>query len=480
MTALKLSERSLGLLNTIVLARLLTPQDFGVVAMCMVVVAALELFTSFGFDVVLIQRQDANKEQYDTAFTLNAIFGLVIGGILIASGGLVAWFYSDPRLTPVMYVVGANFFIRSLENIAIVDFRKHFQFQREAALRLSVKLVGIAATIPAALILHSYWALVLGMTAMSIFNVVLSYAMRPYRPTLTLAATRSIMNFSGWLMFNNAVFFVRAQIHTIFIGRLLGPKALGTFNMAYEIAMMTSTELIAPINRAVYPGYAKLSSDKAAFRTTFLDVFSLIMLISLPAGFGTAAIADDLAPLLLGNAWLATIPLIKILAIFGVLNTLNSNMMFVIHAVGKPRLATRIAIWDAALIAPMLYFSITRYGTMGAALSMVASYALVSTPLWWRTIGRELELPMTALLSRVWRPLLAGTSMYLAVTLLQANALTDLWRPVAIAIAVLAGATVYAVVLGLLWWLSGLSRGGESIVVDFVRQRLERAQSRPG
>jgi lipopolysaccharide exporter len=477
LTALKLSERGLGLINTIILARLLTPQDFGVVAMCMVVVAALEAFTSFGFDVVLIQRQDANKEQYDTAFTLNAIFGLAIGTILIASGGLISWFYSDPRLTPVMYVVGANFFVRSLENIAIVDFRKHFQFQREAVLRISVKVVGLASTIPAALILRSYWALVLGMTAMSIFNVVLSYAMRPYRPTLTLAATRSIMNFSGWLMFNNVVFFVRAQIHTIFIGRLLGPKELGTFNMAYEIAMMTSTELIAPVNRAVYPGYAKLSNDKSAFRTTFLDVFSLIMIISLPAAFGTAAVADDLAPLLLGDAWLATIPLIKLLAIFGALSTLNSNMMFVIHALGKPRLATRIAIWDAVLIAPILYLAITHYGVIGAAWSMAASYALVSTPLWWRTIGQELGLPMTALLSRLWRPLLAGTFMYGFVTLLQTNALSSLSRPLAIAIAVAAGVTLYFGMLGLLWRLNGLSRGGESILVDFIRQRIERALS---
>src|SRR5262245_51269946 len=114
-TTLRLSERALGLCNTVVLARLLAPQDFGVVGMCMVVVAAMEAFTAFGFDVVLIQRQDATKAQYDSAFTLNVILGAIVGGLLIASGSLVAWFYSDPRLTPIMLVMGMNFVIRSFE-----------------------------------------------------------------------------------------------------------------------------------------------------------------------------------------------------------------------------------------------------------------------------------------------------------------------------------------------------------------------------
>jgi O-antigen/teichoic acid export membrane protein len=479
LTALRMSERGLGLINTVVLARLLTPQDFGVVAMCMVVVAALEAFTSFGFDVVLIQRQDAKKEQYDTAFTLNAILGLVVGGLLIASGSLVAWFYSDVRLTPIMYVVGANFFIRSLENIAIVDFRKHFQFHLEAILRISVKAVGLATTIPAAFYLHTYWALVIGMTATTVADVVLSYAMRPYRPVLTLAATRSIMNFSGWLMFNNVIFFIRTQIHTVFIGRLLGPKALGTFNMAYEIAMMSSSELIAPINRAVYPGYAKLSNDIAAFRATFLDVFSLIVIVSLPAALGTAAIADALAPLLLGSAWLETVPLIKLIALCGALNTLNSNMAYVIHALGQPRLATRIAIYDAVLMVPILFVAITWFGIIGAAWSLIVSYAFISTPLWWRTIGRLLELPTTRILSRLWRPTIAAISMYLVVVSLQLTVLSDLSRPLAIGIAIGAGVIAYVGTLGMLWRLNGLPRGGEAILLDFIRQRMIRVGSSP-
>src|SRR5262249_10017279 len=152
----------------------------------------------------------------------------------LACSGAVAAFYSDVRLQPIMYVLAANFFVRSLENIRVIDFRKHFKYHRETILRLSVKLVGLAATIPAAIELHSYWALIVGMATMTVFNVVLSYAMRPYRPTLTLVAARDIMSFSSWMLLNSAVFLMKAQIHNIFIGRLLGPKSLGTFNMANE------------------------------------------------------------------------------------------------------------------------------------------------------------------------------------------------------------------------------------------------------
>jgi lipopolysaccharide exporter len=478
-TGLRLTERALGLINTIVLARLLLPQDFGVVAMCMVVVAALEAFTSLGFDVVLIQRQDATKDHYDTAFTLNVILGAIVGGLLIGSGGLVSWFYSDTRLEPVMYVVGANFFVRSLENIHVVDFRKYFDFHLEAILRISVKVVGLAVTIPAALWLKDYWALIIGMTSMGAFSVALGYIMRPYRPAFTLRATREIMNFSGWLVLNSAVFFLRGQIHNIFIGRLLGAPALGTFNMANEVAMMSSSELIAPINRAVYPGYAKLGDDIAALKATFLDVFSLIMMLSIPAALGTIAIADDLAPLLLGDAWLATIPLIKLIAVCGALNALNSNMTYVVLVRRQPRLSTRVAISEAILIMPIMYFAITHFGLTGAGWSLVASYCFVSTPMWWRTTCRLLELPVGQLLARVWRPLTASVAMYVAVVSLQGSLLEDLSRPLAILLAVVSGGIVYGGMLGLLWRLSGLPNGGEKIVVTFVRQRIARQLARP-
>lgn len=478
-TGLRLSERALGLINTIVLARLLLPEDFGVVAMCMVFVAALEAFAALGFDVFLIQRQDATKDHYDTAFTLKVIVGAVIGGLLVASGGLVSEFYSDPRLTPVMYVVGTNFFVRSLDNIRVIDFQKHFDFHLEAILRLSVKVVGLAVTIPAALALRNYWALIIGMTSMGAFSVALSYVMRPYRPAFTLRATREVMNFSGWLVLNSVVSFLRGQIHNIFIGRLLGAPALGTFNMANEVAMMSSSELIAPINRAVYPGYAKLGDDLSALKATFLDVFSLIMILSIPAALGTVAIADDLAPLLLGDAWLATIPLIKLIAVCGALNALNSNMTYVVLVMRQPRLSTRVAIWEAILIMPVMYLAITHFGLTGAGWSLVASYCFVSTPMWWHTTCRLLDLPVRRLLARVWRPLTASVAMYLVVISLQWSVLQDLSRPLAILIAMVSGGIVYGGVLALLWRVSGLPHGGEEIVVTFVRQRIARLLARP-
>jgi O-antigen/teichoic acid export membrane protein len=477
-TALRLSERALGLVSTIILARILAPQDFGVVAMCMVVVGTLEAFTSLGFDVVLIQRQDSTKQHYDTAFTLNVILGAVVGALLVASAGLVAWFYSEPRLEPVMYVVGANFFVRSLENIRVIDFRKHFQFHLEAALRLSVKLVGLAVTIPMALEFRNYWALVIGMTATSASSVALGYLMRPYRPSLTLRAAREILNFSSWLVFNNVVFFFRAQVHNLFIGRLIGARALGTFNMANEIAMMSSSELIAPINRAVYPGYAKLGDDIPALRATFLDVFSLIAMLSIPAALGTVAIADDLVPVLLGSAWLEAIPLIKLIAVCGALNALNSNMTYVVLVLRRPGLSTRVAIADAVLIMPVMYVAITNFGVTGAGWSLVLTQAFVSVPMWWRTTCRLLDLTVVQLLARVWRPLFAALAMYAAVVSAQ-MAIGAASRPVAILVSVALGAFTYSTMLALLWRANGQPNGGEDIVVTFVRQRIARYLARP-
>jgi hypothetical protein len=145
-------------------------------------------------------------------------------------------------------------------------------------------------------------------------------------------------------------------------------------------------------------------------------------------------------------------------------------MAYVVNALGKPKLATHIAVWEAVLIMPTMYFAITYFDLVGAGWSMIASLALVSTPMWWRTTSRLLELPIIQLLARLWRPACAALSMYAVVTTLQTTVLSDFSKPFAIIVAIGVGVSVYGAVLGLLWRMNGLPSGGEAILYNFIRR----------
>ena len=165
MVILKLVVRSIGLVSTLILVRLLEPSDFGIVAMAMSIVAALELLTAFGFDITLIQNQKADAAEYDTAWTLNVLLGAGAAVLLIVLAHPAAGFYEEPALVPVFQVIAIVSLLQGLENIGMVDFRKHLKFEKEFLFHVLVKMFGFVVTIALAFKLRSYWALVLGTVA---------------------------------------------------------------------------------------------------------------------------------------------------------------------------------------------------------------------------------------------------------------------------------------------------------------------------
>ena len=308
MVGFKLIERSIGLLSTIILARLLIPEDFGLIAMATSVIAVVELLQAFSFDVALIQNQEATREHYDTAWTLNVLFGSICAIVLLALAAPVAAFYGDPRVFWVLICLAFNPLLVSLENIGVVAFRKELQMHKEFWLQLIKRLTVFTVTMVAAFTLKSYWALVIGMLVGRTLSMCLTYVAHPYRPRFSMAARHSLFHFSKWLFVNNIIFVVNARAADFIVGRAAGPAALGAFSLSYEISNLPTTELSAPINRATFPGYARLASAPDELRKQFLNVISMIALVTMPAAFGVAAVAESLVPTLLGAKWSSVSP----------------------------------------------------------------------------------------------------------------------------------------------------------------------------
>lgn len=478
MILFRLADRSIGVISTLILARLLIPADFGLVAMAMSIVAALEILSAFSFDLALIQNRSAERKHYDTAWTFNVLFGLLNACILLALADTAASFYNEPRVENIMRWLALYAALQGFTNIGIVAFQKDLELHKEVRLGILRKLIGFSVTISLAFALRDYWALVAGQIASVIAGVALSYRLHPYRPRFTLAARKDLFRFSAWMLVNNVLIFLMHRTTDLVLGRSAGAQALGTYSIAYEISNLPTTELVFPISRAVFPGYSKMAASVEDLRRAFLDVLSVILLFVVPAGLGIAVLAEPLVYGLLGEKWKEAIPLIQVLAIFGVLRAASSNSGAVYLALGIPRVLTYVTLLFLTLMGAGLWLLVPAHGAAGAALAMLIA-AAIQVPVGFVVVASRLGLSPASLLGVFWRPLAGGLIMAIALVLTQ-HQLASLGVGHVVQLLALGplGLGLYPASVLMLWRLAGRPNGGETYLMPLGSAFLSRFKQR--
>lgn len=473
MISFRMLDRLLGLASMLILARVLAPSDFGLVAMATAAIALVELFGAFGLDVALIQRPATARGHYDSAWTLNALIGLSVAGVLLALATPLAQFYNEPRLFFVIAFLAMGPAIQGFENVGVVAFRKELDFGREFRFLLTKWILTFIVVVPLALSLRSYWALAIGMVFGRCAGVAVSYLLHPFRPRWSLAHARDLLHFSGWLVAQNLVAFMKDRAPDFIVGKFAGAHSLGLFNIANELSSLVGTELISPMNRAALPMYSKLASDPQSLAREYLAVASIVTLLVTPLVAGLAALAPLVVTALLGAKWHAAAGLIQWLAFLGLTNVFLGTSHAPILALGQPALFVKIHAFQVALGVPLSLWLTHAYGVEGAVTAAVVT-GIRLLPVNITLVVRSLGISALQLLGRSWRPLLGAGIMYLSIGLLMpADGLSEfmLARAAAyLAFFVPFGAAVYFVSVLALWLLAGRPTGAESTVLAHLSQ----------
>lgn len=466
MVGFKLLDRSLGLISTLILARVLVPQDFGVVAMAMSFVALLELATAFGFDVALIQKQTRDRNHWDTAWTFNVLLGLSVAVAMVSGAPYVADFYRQDALEHVIRALAIGSMVQGFENIGVVAFRTEMRFDREFRFLISKKLVAFAVTIPAALILDSYWALVIGQLTGRGTGAALSYWLHPYRPRLTLVAAEDLLHLSKWLLASNFSEYLRERSADWIIGRLAGARSLGIYNIGAELAALPTTELLAPVNRAVLPAYARVGADGDRLKREYLSVLSTVVLFGLPAAIGVAAIAAPLVSLVLGDRWLDAVPVLEVLAFASAIRILSGNAQPVYLALTRTDIVLKLNLLHAVLNVGLMWPLTSRFGLQGAAIGSLIATSL-GTPVSVTIAMRLTGVRPRELFRVVWRPCLASALMFggLAVSAAFRRPTDHPGALIGTLIAAIAlGVAIYVAGIATAWVLCGRPEGAEAML----------------
>lgn len=474
MIGMRLCITALGVVSTLILARLLQPSDFGLVALATAIVAALELLTEFRLDFQLIQNQNASRADYDSAWTLNLILGGMLGILLLAASAPAAYVFHEPRLSNIVCVLAVSRILDGAQNIGIVNFRKDLKFGMEFTFATVRKLSGVLVAVTCAWTFRSYWALAAGIVTSSVVGVAASFLMHTYRPRPRLTSARRLLSYSKWLLIDSLIQFLRTRSSDLLIGRFAGAHSLGLFNVAQETATLAQSTVTAPTNRAILPAYARLQGDLESLRNSFLAVVGMTTLVAVPMAVGVAAVAPLLVPALLGDQWQGSITLMELLAFASALSTCGSGAPIVYLALGRPKLLVLLGAADISILLLGMGILLPKHGAMGAAwATLIAASAIL--PVRLALVQSVLGSVLRQWLGAVWRPVTSAAAMYLLIAMLHvkpdetSGTLSQLLN---LAELVGVGITSYITMIFTLWWLAGRPPGAEKTVTGLIRRSL--------
>jgi O-antigen/teichoic acid export membrane protein len=465
MVASRWMLRLIGLLSTVVLARILTPVDFGLVAMAMMIVGAVEVLGETGQRLALIRLGSPTREHYDTAWTFSVLVGLGIALVLALAAPVAAHAFGEPRVQWLVWCLALRPAISGFYNIGLVDLQRNLDFRRDQQVILTAKLVSFVVTLSLALSLRSYWALVLGILAHGLAQLALGYVYSPYRPRFCLAKAGELWSFSAWTLATQVTQYFADRADQIVVGLSLGAPAMGIYVVGGELATLPTDELVIPPARALYAVYARLSQDRSAMRGHYLAALSFIALIACAPSTGIALVAEDAVRIVLGEQWLATIPLMPWLALSAGILGIARSAITVLFAAGHARANAFLALVFVALLLAAASFGIAVSGIEGAAAARLAA-TLVIAPALMLMLMRLLEVPAGAIVGAVWRPALAAATM--AATVMLAHPHLPPHPALRLGLEAALGATSYACTITALWLAAGRPAGAEKTVAGLL------------
>jgi PST family polysaccharide transporter len=443
-------QQGLQFLTIVILARLLNPSDFGLVSMATVVTGFGALFKDLGTSAAVIQRKILSEELLSSIYWVNAVFGLFVTITVYLLSPLVADFYQEARVVPLLRVLALTFFISGLSILQQAILERALAFSKLAKVEIIAALIGSSIGISSALLGYGAWSLVYQTLAIAIVTTVLLWTASSWRPKLffqwkeVIEVSSYSLNFTGFNIFN---YFVRNTDYLL-IGKFLGARDLGYYTVAYQIMLYPLQSVSAVIGRVMFPVYSTIQHDIARFRNAYLKVAGAIALVTFPMMFGLWALVEPFVLTVFGLQWKPVILLLMILVPAGMIQSIGTTVGAIYQAKGRTDWMFRWGI-ATGIISISAFLIGLQWGIVGVA----AAYTIVSLVLVYPNFAipfRLIDLSMGDLYRALWRPFVACLIMLAGILALKINLPPDLTGNWVLAILVPVGSLIYLATIWLM------------------------------
>lgn len=401
--------KGLYFVRTVILARLLFPEDFGLFGLAVLAMSVVDLLFQPGFGSAIVQEKGEVKKYLNSVWTVNILRNIGLAVILFFVGApLAGQFFHNPAVVPFVRALAAIFLVAAFQNPAISLLQKEMKFNKKIFYDLGCVLGEVAVVIVAGFILRNAWALFFGSLANRTFDIILSYVFYPYWPKLSFdfSGARHLFKFGRWIWLTGIISFLATQGDRLFIGRLLEVKDLGFYQLAFALGTLPTIEVVRSLGNILFPLYAKIQSDIKLLRRAFVGVARIVFSIVIPALVGLFILANEIVGFVYGSRWLPMVPIVYVIILYSLVKAFEfiANPLFL--GLGRPQVQTLVLAIQSLVMFSLIVPLARSLGVVGiawAALAGLVAAQLVfllklkkRISLGFRTLIRVLSLPVLA------------------------------------------------------------------------------------
>lgn len=461
--------RLIGFVSVSITARLLTPEDFGLVGAASIVIGLFAILNRIGVNEYIIRTPKIDEEELQTIWTLRLLISAAVAVVIFLSAPVAAAVLQEDRLVDVVRALSVASLFGALQSPASSFFNRDLAYGKEFFLKSADKIFAVTVTIVCAYLFRTYWALVWGMLAGAIFSIISSQVARPFKPSLTLSKSSTLGGFAFWTLMLGLNNYGVRHVDEWIAKRSSDSAGFGAYHISQDLCRLFVAEILAPAGQVFFPGASKVQDDPERLNDVVSRFAGAAFIVAFAVAAGISAIATELIYMLLGYQWGQAIVYMPYIAT-GTAAVILVDMFAGLYVIrNQQNISTRFKLVRLILLLVCCgYAAKFGYGLLGVATAFsLVSIASAFSELAWLFSGTKFRV---SLLRESWRPLMAAFTMYTAVSSL---ALPSAWPLILVAATKVAvGVICFVLAMSLLWWLSGRPKGGETEILERVRDYI--------
>jgi O-antigen/teichoic acid export membrane protein len=374
-----IGSKGLVFITTIILARLLSPEDFGLLALGMIAITYLDTIDDLGVSDAMVYRQNDPERAYNVAFFINLTTGLLATAIGFFAAPLAALIFNEPRVTPVLQVLSFTFIFSAVGRLIESRFHKELDFKNKFFVQVGKAVIKGGVSIGMALTGFGVWSLVFGQLAGAVAGMLLYWVRSRWVPRLIfdLKIARSLFDFGSQMILVEILGMIHKNVDYLIVGFLLGTEQLGFYTMGFRLPELIIINICYIFGQTLFPAYAKLQNQPGSLRAGYMKSIQYLSLITLPAGLLLFLIAPEFVEFFYGEQWQTSITIVQALSIYAVIYSLSYNAGDIYKATGRPVILNQISVLKLAITVPALWFA-APYGIFYVAVAQVATTAVLT------------------------------------------------------------------------------------------------------
>jgi O-antigen/teichoic acid export membrane protein len=415
--------RLISFANTIVLARLLSPDDYGLMAMAMVVCGFIGFFNEIGLGSAIIQRKDISQEQLNGAFSISVIASILLYGFTYLLAPSIGDFYNNYQISEMLIVLAITFVIGAFSTVSNALISKNMQFKALAGIEFITIVLHTTITLVLALLDYKAWSLVYGFVAAQLVRAILVAFFAKWKPTNfgEFKKAVSLIKFGLTVTYSRLTWYAYSNAATFIIGKVSGEKQLGVYSMATTLAGLPTEHLTSLIRQVASPVFSKLQDDLTQLNNLLYGFTAGLALITFPILVGMAATAPELIPILLGDQWFGVVFPLQALAVMGLINSISPLLTQALTSTGNVNTTAKYTTLCSIVVPLSVLFGVMWEGINGVAIVLPLVYGALLIILLFickKYIQLNLAMYLSTLITPISGSIVMGISVYVSNLLL--------------------------------------------------------------